>query len=153
MKSISLLTGSLSMSANSHLATTPLEVVEHYMAAWNQHDAHKAASFLTSDVTLYDAAVGTPVKGRVAAEKHVIQAFIDGVPDLQWKMTSKPIFNHDTIAFQWQFSGTNTGSWSGHAATNKPIKFEGVSFIRVEHGKIIYQGDYYDSASLSQQLK
>lgn len=154
MKSIKL--GVLSLALFSSLAlaeASPLSVVKSYMAGWNEHKSAQAAQFLAQDVVYYDAAVGTPVKGKDNAEKEVIAAFIKAVPDLTWKMTSKPVYDKDTIAFRWEFSGKNTGEWSGSPATNNPIKFEGVSFIKVSHGKITWQGDYYDSKKLDEELK
>ena len=32
-------------------------------------------------------------------------------------------------------------------ATGKPFSFKGVTFMRVENGKIVYQGDWYDSVA------
>jgi len=93
------------------------------------------------------------VKGKGNAEKEVIGAFIKAVPDLTWKMISKPVYDHDTIAFRWEFSGKNSGEWAGSPATNNPIKFEGVSYITVNNGKITWQGDYYDSKKLDEELK
>ena len=82
-----------------------------------------------------------------------IGLFVGAVPDLTWKMTSAPIVSPDGIAFQWEFAGTNTGAWSAETpATGKPLKFEGVSFVRVKDGKIVYQGDYYDALGFNKQL-
>ncbi|MBW9463006.1 SnoaL-like domain-containing protein [Kluyvera sp. EC_51] len=133
--------------------SSSMEVVKAYMAAWNAHDASKAATLLSSDVVYYDAAAGEPVKGRDNAEKEVIGAFIHAVPDLKWTMTDKPVYDKDTVAFRWQFVGKNSGEWAGSPATNNAIKFEGVSYIRVKDGKITWQGDYYDSKKLDEELK
>ncbi|MNZ19399.1 SnoaL-like polyketide cyclase [compost metagenome] len=128
-------------------------IVDGYMAAWNAHDVDKAAGFLAEDAVYFDATVGTPQEGRAAARDNVIKVFITAVPDLTWKMTSEPILSADGIAFQWEFAGTNSGAWSAETpATNKPLKFEGVSFVRVKNGKITYQGDYYDALGFNKQL-
>ncbi|MFD1803586.1 ester cyclase [Mixta tenebrionis] len=132
---------------------TPLTVVSNYMAAWNAHSAEQASRYLADDVEYYDAAAGTPVTGKARAEKEVIGAFIRAVPDLKWKMTSQPVYNQDTVAFQWEFSGKNSGEWAGNPATNNPIRFAGVSFIKVSNGKITWQGDYYDSKKLDAELQ
>ncbi|WP_312055566.1 ester cyclase [Pantoea brenneri] len=153
MKFIKIAAFSLIFSASGALAEeSPQSVIEHYMAAWNAHSASQASRYLANDVIYYDAATGSPVKGKEKAEKEVIGAFIQAVPDLKWKMTSQPVFNNDTIAFQWEFSGTNAGEWAGSPATHNKIKFEGVSFIKVNEGKITYQGDYYDSKKLDAEL-
>ena len=133
--------------------STSLEVVKAYMAAWNEHNASKAAALLASDVTYYDAAAGEPVTGRKNAEKEVIGAFIKAVPDLKWTMTDKPVYDDDTVAFRWEFAGKNSGEWGGSPATHNAIKFEGVSYIRVKDGKITWQGDYYDSKKLDEELE
>ncbi len=154
MKSMKVAALSLVLFSNWALAeVSPLTVVKDYMSAWNAHDSAKAAQYLATDVVYYDAASGTPVKGKGNAEKEVIGAFIKAVPDLTWKMTSKPVYDHDTIAFRWEFSGKNSGEWAGSPATNNPIKFEGVSYITVNNGKITWQGDYYDSKKLDEELK
>ncbi|TWC29614.1 steroid delta-isomerase-like uncharacterized protein/uncharacterized protein (TIGR02246 family) [Pseudomonas sp. SJZ079] len=128
-------------------------IVDGYMAAWNAHDADKAASFLAEDAVYFDATVGTPQNGKAAARDNVIKVFINAVPDLIWKMTSAPIVSPDGIAFQWVFSGTNSRAWGVDTpATGKPLSFEGVSFVRIKDGKIVYQGDYYDALGFNKQL-
>ncbi|WP_079202945.1 ester cyclase [Pseudomonas sp. CC6-YY-74] len=128
-------------------------IVDGYMAAWNAHDADLAATFLAEDAVYFDATVGTPQNGKAAARDNVIKVFIGAVPDLSWKMTSAPIAGADGIAFQWVFTGTNSGAWGPETpATGKPLSFEGVSFIRIKDGKIAYQGDYYDALGFNKQL-
>jgi steroid delta-isomerase-like uncharacterized protein len=128
-------------------------IVDGYMAAWNAHDADKAGEFLAEDAEYYDVTVGTAQKGRAAARDNVIKVFVGAIPDLKWQMTGAPIVSADGIAFQWVFSGTNSGAWSAETpATGKPVKFEGVSFIRIKDGKISYQGDYYDALGFNKQL-
>lgn len=128
-------------------------IVDGYMAAWNAHDVDKAATYLAEDAVYFDATVGTPQNGKAAARDNVIKVFVGAVPDLKWEMTSAPIVSTDGIAFQWKFSGTNSGAWSAETpATNKPLSFEGVSFVRIKDGKIAYQGDYYDALGFNKQL-
>ena len=141
------------MAGMAQAADDAKAIVDGYMAAWNAHDIDKAAGFLAEDAVYFDATVGTPQQGRAAARDNVIKVFITAVPDLRWKMTSEPIVSADGIAFQWEFAGTNSGAWSAETpATNKPLKFEGVSFVRVKNGKISYQGDYYDALGFNKQL-
>lgn len=128
-------------------------IIDGYMAAWNAHDADKAGEFLAEDAEYYDVTVGSAQKGRAAARDNVIKVFVTAIPDLKWVMTGAPIVSADGIAFQWQFSGTNTGAWGAETpATGKPVSFEGVSFVRIKDGKIAYQGDYYDALGFNKQL-
>jgi steroid delta-isomerase-like uncharacterized protein len=128
-------------------------IVDGYMAAWNAHDADKAGEFLAEDAEYYDVTVGSAQKGRAAARDNVIKVFVTAIPDLKWVMTGAPIVSAEGIAFQWQFSGTNSGAWGAETpATGKPVSFEGVSFVRIKDGKIAYQGDYYDALGFNKQL-
>jgi steroid delta-isomerase-like uncharacterized protein len=132
---------------------TPRQVADAYMAAWNAHDPEAAAALMADDVTYLDATVGEPQKGREAARDKVIKLFVTAAPDLTWKMTSEPIESANGIAYEWTFAGTNTGAWGPDTlATGKSFSFNGETFMRVENGKIVYQGDYYDSLGFQKQL-
>lgn len=131
----------------------PADVAKAYVAAWNEKDADKAASFFADDVEYLDVTVGAPQKGRDAARDNVIKVFLVAVPDLKWEIKGDPIASADGIAFQWTFSGTNTGAWGPDTpATNKSFSFDGVTLMRVKDGKITYQGDYYDGYGFQKQL-
>lgn len=142
------------MTGLAFAGDNPKAVVEAYMAAWNTHDADKAGSYFADTGEYYDVTVGTSQKGRDAARDNVIKVFIGAVPDLKWVMDGEPIVGADGgIAFQWTFSGTNTGAWDPKTpATNKAFRFKGVSFVRIKDGKITYQGDYYDALGFQKQL-
>ena len=152
LRNISLL-ALFAFAGLAQAASDSKAVIDGYMAAWNAHDADQAATFLADDAVYFDATVGTPQNGKAAARDNVIKVFVGAVPDLKWEMTSAPIVSADGIAFQWKFSGTNSGDWSAETkATGKPLSFEGVSFIRIKDGKIAYQGDYYDALGFNKQL-
>ena len=144
-----LITGGMPRAADM----SPAEIAKAYLAAWNEKNADKAASFFADDGEYFDVTVGTPQKGREAARDNVIKVFITAVPDVKWEMKSDPIVSKDGVAFQWTFSGTNTGAWGPDTpATNKPFSFDGVTFIRIKDGKIVYQGDFYDGYGFQKQL-
>lgn len=129
------------------------QVIKSYMQAWNDHKPDQAASYFADNGEFLDASVGTPQVGRQAANDNVIKVFIQAVPDLKWKMLGEPIVNGDNIAFEWEFTGNNTGAWGPETpATNKPLAFKGVSFIRLSDGKIASQHDYYDALGFNKQL-
>jgi steroid delta-isomerase-like uncharacterized protein len=129
------------------------EVVKDYLAAWNAHDIARAGSFFADDVTYYDASVGTPVTGKDAATTGVVASFINAVPDCKWEMLGDPIVQGDMVAFQWRFSGTNTGGWGdGTEASGKSFMFMGATVISVKDGKITTQSDYYDALGFFKQL-
>jgi steroid delta-isomerase-like uncharacterized protein len=129
------------------------EVVKSYVAAWNAHDINAAAAFFTDDVVYYDASVGEPVTGKDAATTGVVASFINAAPDLKWEMLGDPIAQGDMVAFQWRFSGTNTGAWAdGTEPANKPFMFVGATVMNVADGHIKTQSDYYDALGFYEQL-
>ncbi|PNY78779.1 polyketide cyclase [Pseudomonas fluorescens] len=130
-----------------------LTVVNNYMKAWNAHDANGVAKYFDDNVEFLDASVGTPQVGRENAKTQVIEVFMNAVPDLQWKMLGEPIVNGENISFEWEFNGKNTGAWGINTpATQRPLAFKGVSFIRLKDGKILTQHDYYDALGFNKQL-
>jgi steroid delta-isomerase-like uncharacterized protein len=142
----------LSMSA-ARAQDGAVEVVQAYMAAWNQNDAAAAAAFLTEDVTYFDASVGTPLTGRDAARVQIIESFLNAVPDARWEPNGTTLTAYGSVAMEWTFSGTNTGAWSdGTPATGKSFSFRGMSMFQVVDRHIRAQADYYDALGFYKQL-
>lgn len=130
-----------------------LGVVQAYLAAWNAHDSTAAASHFAEDVSYYDASVGTPVVGRDAAKTGVIDNFLNAAPDAVWTMVGTPIVQDGNVAFEWTFTGTNTGAWGdGTKATGKAFNFTGASVFVISNGMIAKQSDYYDALGFYKQL-
>jgi steroid delta-isomerase-like uncharacterized protein len=149
----SALAAAVSLVAPIAWAQDARVVVDGYLAAWNAHDSTGASNFMADNVTYYDASVGKPVTGRDAAKTQVIDAFLNAAPDAVWSMRGDAVESGGAVAFEWTFSGTNTGAWAdGTAATGKPFSFEGATVIRVDGGKITYQADYYDALGFYKQL-
>ena len=134
-------------------AADAMATVDAYVAAWNAHDAGKAAGYFADNVEYYDASVGEPQMGRDAARTNVIEAFLNAVPDAKWERKGNPVVEGNAVAFEWTFSGTNTGDWSdGTKATGKPFAIHGLSIFRLDGDHIVYQGDYYDALGFYKQL-
>jgi steroid delta-isomerase-like uncharacterized protein len=140
-------------ASSASAAEDALAVADAYLAAWTAHDAAAAAAFLADDVSYFDASVGSPVTGRDEARTKVIEAFLNAAPDAKWERRGEGFASGDLVAFEWTFSGTNTGAWAdGTAATGKPFSFIGATVMRLADGKIAYQGDYYDALGFYKQL-
>ena len=129
------------------------QIITDYMAAWNAHDAQRAGSFFADDAVYADATMGAPKSGREEITDTVIKVYMNAVPDSQWEMRGEPVVEGDRITFEWGFSGKNTGSWAfGVAATNQKLNLQGVSFMRIKGGKIIYEGNYYDGLTMNKEM-
>lgn len=124
-----------------------------YVEAWNSHDAGRIAGLLHEDMAYFDASVGDSQRGRQAALDNVIGVFHRAVPDAAWTIRSEPLATDEGIAFEWTISGTNTGDWNPSSpATGRGLQFDGMTILRFNDGKVVYQGDYYDAATVNRQL-
>lgn len=139
-----------SPAANSTEAMDKL--LDGYLSSWNAHDIQGAGSYLDEGVVYLDVSVGEVQRGRQAAEDNVIGVLMRAMPDLEWTLRGDPIIQGDGIAYEWQLTGTNTGTWSGIPASQQKVNIKGGTIMRVKDGKIFYQADYYDVASLNRQL-
>lgn len=128
------------------------KLLEDYLSAWNVHDVQGAGSYLDEGVVYLDVSVGEVQRGRQAAEDNVIGVLMRAMPDLEWTLRGDPIIQGNGIAYEWQLTGTNTGTWSGIPASQQKVNIKGGTIMRVQNGKIFYQADYYDVASLNRQL-
>jgi steroid delta-isomerase-like uncharacterized protein len=132
---------------------SPRAVIDALLAAWNAHDPENVTALMADDISYLDVTVGKPIAGLDNVREEVIQLFMTAAPDLKWEMKGEPIATADGIAFEWRFSGTNTGSWGADTpATGKSFAFEGVSFVRLKNSKIVYEADYYDGLGFQRQL-
>ena len=163
MRRRSLLAGAGSLGLGLMLLPAPrvlaapmnpnVPVINSYLAAWNFHSIERAARHFADDVVYFDASVGTPVEGKDAATSGVVANFINAAPDLIWGVRGRMITSADQVAFEWAFSGTNSGAWAdGTAATGKRFRFPGASVFTIRDGLIAEQSDYYDSLDFFKQL-
>lgn len=149
---------STSAATDSPAATTPASqasprhVLDAWLAAWNSHDMQAAGDLLADDVEYFDGGFSGIQRGRAAALDQGVSVFIRGVPDLHWELRGEPVVGADSIAWEWTFTGTNTGTWGGIAATRQSIRLKGVSVMRVRGGKIAQVSTYYDTGTLNRQL-
>jgi steroid delta-isomerase-like uncharacterized protein len=127
-------------------------VLEAWLAAWNAHDAPTLATMMSDDVVYFDAGFAGLQRGRDAAMDRGVWVFMRGVPDLHWELRGEPIVGHDSIAWEWTFTGTHTGTWGSVPATRQRLQLKGVSLMRLRDGRISEVASYYDSLTLNRQL-
>jgi steroid delta-isomerase-like uncharacterized protein len=127
-------------------------MLNDWLSAWNAHDTSQAAALLADDVEYFDAGFAGIQHGREAAIDKGMSAFLRGVPDLRIELRGEPIVSKDAVAWEWTFSGTNSGTWGGIPATNQHIQLKGFSLMRLRNGHIVQLSSYYDTGTLNRQL-
>jgi len=127
-------------------------MLEGWIGAWNSHDPSRAQALLADDVEYFDAGFYGIQHGKAAAMDRGFEVFLRGVPDLQFEVRGEPVVSKNAVAWEWTFTGTNTGTWGFIAPTNQKITLKGFSIMRLRDGKIISLSSYYDTATLNRQL-
>ena len=77
--------------------------------------------------------------------------FREAFPDLH-VVVEDVICEGDRMAARCRVYGTHGGHTLGFAATNRPVEFTGMCWVRVENGKFVEGWNNFDFATMSTQL-
>lgn len=58
----------------------------------------------------------------------------------------------DLVAVRWSGRGTHQGDHLGFKATNRPVSFSGMVFVRVKDGRLVEGWNLFDQFGMLQQL-
>ena len=86
-----------------------------------------------------------------ASMKKVVQAWLEGFPDLVVKNTSI-LSEKDLVMIQWQAQGSHQGEFKGIKPTGKTVFYGGVTLYRICEGKIVEYWAYLDMQHLLKQM-
>jgi len=102
-------------------------------AAFNQHQADRAAEYMTPDIKWHGGTLGT-VEGR---DNFVglIGAIVSALPDLR-NVEQDIIAERDIVSVRAVVDGTQKGDLLGIAASGKHVQWDAVDVYRVVDGKI-----------------
>ena len=56
------------------------------------------------------------------------------------------------VAARWSGTGTHRGNSLGFAATNRPARFTGMVFVRIENGQIVEGWNLFNQLGMLEQL-
>lgn len=139
------------------MVTTALtKLSQDYLAAFNAHDLEKFLTFYTDDCIVEDAGLGIIFRGLQELRKSYLD-FFKAFPDI--KMEFKNDFQSgDWAATEWTMNGTQKGNMApvgnlpAVPATNKKINFKGATISHRRGSKISRETDYFNGATMMQQL-
>jgi steroid delta-isomerase-like uncharacterized protein len=128
---------------------------DQLLDAWNRHDAKSAASFYDENIIWKDYSMPEPFRGIEGATK-VFTMWDKAFPDFKIRVLNK-LVGEDMIAFQMEFTGTNTGPLDFPdmqiPATSKKVTSTDASFLKFRNGKLIEVHDYPDVQGMMAQLE
>ena len=86
-----------------------------------------------------------------AAFKPFHTAYREAFPDVTIQI-EEMVAEGDVVAVRWKGGATHRGNTLGFAATQKPVQFTGMGFVRVADGKVVESWNNFDRFGMFQQL-
>lgn len=105
----------------------PATWFEHYLGAWNEHDAERVAGWFVDDGVLEDTTLGYRVEGRPAIARFAVRSF-QAVPEFRFEFVEGFDDGHH-YAMRWLM---------------QPGDVPGVSYGTLRGGRIEAHRDYWD---------
>jgi steroid delta-isomerase-like uncharacterized protein len=127
------LTEERNMAAQSNLDDNKRIVRAFIDAAFNRHEADKAAEYMTTDIKWHGGTLGT-VEGRDNFAG-LIGAIVAALPDLT-NVEQDIIAERDIVSVRAVVEGTHKGDLLGIPASGKRVKWDAVDVYRIADGKI-----------------
>ena len=106
------------------------ELMRDYLAAWNDRDAARIASFFTEDAVYEDRGAGVVLHGRAEIEAHTARVHA-GFSDLEFELV-RAAHGDDFTAGEWRSRMAHTGSFEGLAATAREVESAGVDVATLD---------------------
>ena len=134
------------------MATNLGRLLKEYYLAWNSHDAEKVSSFFTDDCVHEDVAVGAIFRGKNELKTGISPLFA-AFPDFKLELKSI-LRDASRLAHERVISGTQAGALSGLGipTTGKSFSIRGASITELRDGKMSRNTDYWNLATMLQQL-
>ena len=127
------------------------KLMREYLAAWNDRDAERIASFFTEDAIYEDQGAGTVLHGRAEIAAHATRVH-GGFGDLQFELL-RAAHGDDFTAGEWRSRMTHTGTFEGLAPTGRVVESGGVDVATLDgEGRIRHLASYYDGAEIMRDL-
>lgn len=84
----------------------------------------------------------------LAARSFILSAF----PDIRMTVDDT-VAQGNVVVVRWSVQGTHRGDFLGIAATNEPVKFRGMTWLRFANGRIVEGWDAWNQGRLVTELQ
>jgi steroid delta-isomerase-like uncharacterized protein len=129
-------------------------VSEQLVDAFNSNDLDRVEGLAADDFELVDVASGETFRGKEGARRNA-EGWFTAFPDAKIEIINN-IVGGDWEVFEALARGTHTGPLGAGETeippTGRSMELQFVSIAQIRDGKIVKARDYYDIASIMQQL-
>jgi steroid delta-isomerase-like uncharacterized protein len=115
---------------------------------WNKGRASAIDDMLDAQATIHGLA---PEPLNVAGFKQFHTAYRNAFPDVKIQVDDV-ISEGEKVVVRWSGTGTHRGDGLGFAATNRSVRFYGMTIAEVENGRIVRGWNVFDQLGMFQQL-
>jgi steroid delta-isomerase-like uncharacterized protein len=116
---------------------------------WNEGRVDLVEEFFTEDYVQHVAGQPTATGSEVAREGAILAR--EAYPDIRLSIDAQ-LAEGDYVAARWTMTGTQTGEFYGMPATGKKVNQTGMTFYRLENGRIAEIWFLADMLGTLQQL-
>ena len=138
------------MADNSALEANKALVRRSFEAIWSQGNLAVADEILSSDYVGHIATLPEPVR-CVEAFKQLVAMYHFSFPDTRFEIQDQIAEGHK-VASRWIAHGTHRGEFMGIAPSGQAMSVTGMSFHRLDDGRIQESWDDWDALSILQGM-
>lgn len=138
------------MSENSTLDANKALVRRNFEAIWSQGNLAVADELLAPDYVGHIATLPDAIHGTEAF-KQLIAMYHCSFPDTRFEIQDQ-IAEGNKVATRWIAYGTHRGEFMGIAPSGEAMSVTGMSFHRIENGRILESWDDWDALSMLQGM-
>jgi steroid delta-isomerase-like uncharacterized protein len=109
-------------------------IAREFIKLWGNGSLDIIDKYADPALTVYYPAFGKSIQGG-AIYKKVLEGFRSAFSDLSCSVEEE-ISDNDKVVLRWTFSATHSGNFLGFSATNKRVKWTGMTFYRIVNGKV-----------------
>jgi len=138
------------MGDRTNAATSNAAVARRWFEeVWNQRrEGTVRELMMPTGVGHLEGGTVRGVEQFLAMRSLLLEAF----PDLRITVENV-IANGDDVAVRWNVTGTHRGSSLGFTATHRPVSFRGMTWLRVQNGRIVEGWDAWNQGALFAELR
>jgi len=129
---------------------SPDAIVRGLFEALNARDYERAVAVIAEHCEWWSMPAGSLHRGPGAVMAG-LREFTSAFPDWQARV-ERIICDRHLVAVEWISTGTFRNPFRGHAPNGRAFERRGCSVAEVRAGRIVHYRDYFDRASLLQQL-
>ena len=138
------------MSDNRTLETNKALVRRNFEVIWTQCNLDVADEIIDPHYVGHIAALPDTVRG-VETFKQVVMLYHISAPDIRFEIQDQ-LAEGDKVATRWIAHGTHQGEFMGIAPSGQRMSVTGMSFHRIEQGRIQESWDDWDALSMLRNM-